>query len=678
MADSPLRCCRSACLQVNGVTLIDLPNFGGMALVMLLVGLLAGFVPARRASGVGPIRSLASRGFVRESVVSHLNLGNGRRWRSIMKKICGAFPLGLLVLAMQSCSPPDPPAAEPELVYADHTPAWYEAGRKRATVSPDGAWALYGSGNNLRLIDLARGVEDRDRYASGLDDVRAITFYGRQGLARRGSRGEESGWFVEGDAGLHLSRIPADATPVWSPDVSLVAFTRPGKEGGLFVGPPGTTTRLHLGGVITAWTWAPDGSFVYVLASDIDGIASLVQVSAESYRTDTILEGLDTHPSQDALGISNDGTRLYLALASEGIPDPSIRHSPTADRDQDIYQFDLATGALSALVQGPGDDFWPGVADGYLHWTHNELTQAVVVVPASGGEARVVVEGVQIPYWSPDGGHMAYTFGSARNVDGPLGLDVAMVEVDAEGHAVSEPTPLVVGNHEDFTASFSPDGRWIAYHSHRSDVAVSRYASAGSTDDLYLRRPEAPTKDEVKVTEGGWEIGVADWSPDSRRILYDSWDREEPGVSKPWLITIDEDGNVLTRARIPLPAGVTNTRYEAWSPSGEEFAFITKTGGTEREIWIMSPDGSDARKILDFASTTGGGIDWAMDGRILYAGLADDGRIHIFSVTSDGGETRQITQGPGDFLHPQISPDGRLIAATRIRWVKEVRRMRLR
>lgn len=138
------------------MTLIDLPNFGGIALVMLLVGLLAGFVPARRASGVGPIRSLASRGFVRESVVSHPNLGNGRRWRSIMKKICGAFPLGLLVLAMQPCSPPDPPAAEPELVYADHTPNWYEAGRKLATVSPDGAWALYGSGNTLRLIDLAR------------------------------------------------------------------------------------------------------------------------------------------------------------------------------------------------------------------------------------------------------------------------------------------------------------------------------------------------------------------------------------------------------------------------------------------------------------------------------------------------------------------------------------------
>ena len=41
-----------------GVTPIDIPTFGGMALVMLAVGFLASYVPARRASNVDPIRSL--------------------------------------------------------------------------------------------------------------------------------------------------------------------------------------------------------------------------------------------------------------------------------------------------------------------------------------------------------------------------------------------------------------------------------------------------------------------------------------------------------------------------------------------------------------------------------------------------------------------------------------------
>ena len=41
-----------------GVTSIDLPTFAGMGLVMLFVGFLASYVPARRASSVDPIRSL--------------------------------------------------------------------------------------------------------------------------------------------------------------------------------------------------------------------------------------------------------------------------------------------------------------------------------------------------------------------------------------------------------------------------------------------------------------------------------------------------------------------------------------------------------------------------------------------------------------------------------------------
>jgi len=41
-----------------GVTAIDAPTFVGMSASMVLVGLLASYVPARRASRVDPIESL--------------------------------------------------------------------------------------------------------------------------------------------------------------------------------------------------------------------------------------------------------------------------------------------------------------------------------------------------------------------------------------------------------------------------------------------------------------------------------------------------------------------------------------------------------------------------------------------------------------------------------------------
>lgn len=64
--------------------------------------------------------------------------------------------------------------------------------------------------------------------------------------------------------------------------------------------------------------------------------------------------------------------------------------------------------------------------------------------------------------------------------------------------------------------------------------------AAGSTDDLYLRRVSGKPSKEIRLTDFGWEDGVADWSPDNHQLVFDSWERGGPqGVSKPWIVTID-------------------------------------------------------------------------------------------------------------------------------------------
>jgi Tol biopolymer transport system component len=330
-------------------------------------------------------------------------------------------------------------------------------------------------------------------------------------------------------------------------------------------------------------------------------------------------------------------------------------------------------------VQAPGDDFAPCVADGYLYWTHNDIRDSVAVVPSSGGEARVVLNGASLPYWSPDGKQIAFTYGPWRLADWALNLDAGVVAVDSRARPRSKMKPIVTGYHEDFTPAWSADGKWIAYHSHRSAKPVSSYEAAGSTDDLYLRRVSGGLADEIRLTDFGWEEGVADWSPDGRRLVFDSYDRGgTPGVAKPWIVTIDPaTGKPVHVERLALPDPIKNANFESWSPQGNEIAFEERTGGKAHILWVASADGKRAEKLVDYTSSTWGGLDWTPDGKtIVYGALAGE-RMQIFAVPRSGGPPRQLTDDSSDLMHPQVSPDGRWIACTRMAQAKEIRRLKL-
>ncbi|MFQ5743554.1 MAG: hypothetical protein ACE5HV_08190 [Acidobacteriota bacterium] len=597
-------------------------------------------------------------------------------------------PVMLLALVLaSSCTHEQQPSA-PQTVSSQQPPTWFEDAWSYAAVSSDGRSALYGARFGFSLIDLETGRPDPDGLLDALDQVTAAVYYGEGRLARRGSRGNEQGWFLDGPDGARLSELPANASPVWSPDGSDVAYflaTEAGAGEGIYFRRSGSVAHNRLAGSVTGMAWSPDGDSVYALVRGADGLSSLVRVAAAEARAEkrlveTIREGLDATFRFNSIGVSADGNFLYLALAGEDAPDPEDRHRPDADRDLDIYRLDLDTGQLEVVVQSPGDDFYPAVAGGFLYWTHNHLQDDVVVVPASGGEAKQVIEAGQIPYWSPDGRQIAFTYGGWRLADWALNLDAGVVDVDAEANRRSALRPIVVGHHEDFTPAWSPDGRWIAYHSHRSTEPVTFYAAEGSSDDIYIRRPSAPTSEEIRLTDFGWEVGMADWSPDGRRLIFDSWDRDgTPGNSKPWIVTIDPDsGRAVSIERLRLPGGIRNASLASWSPLGGEIAILDRGDGDRQALWVVSPDGNMAEKLIEIDSSTYGGLDWTPDGkRLIYAALAG-GRMQLFSIPRAGGEPHQLTEDGANLLHPQVSPDGRWIACTRSDQVKELRRQKLR
>ena len=588
----------------------------------------------------------------------------------------------LLTLTVAACGPERTPPPS-ELVLSHQVPTWFEDGWSFYDVSLDGTEGVFGARFGRAVFDLALGVAVPERYGGALESA-SDAFYDAQGrLWTRRPVDGEVGWWVQGPNGPERASLPADAAPRLSPDGTHVAYYRgtAGSGPSLFVGKFEAPVELDLGGLVTGIGWAPDGGTAYALSFRSDGTSALYRIDAEGEAATLVRDELDAPARFNSIAVTRDGAHAYLSLVGVGPPDAEARHDPQADRDLDIYRIDLVSGALKAVVGGAGDDFRPLIRGEDLYWTHNEYGDHVVVLPVDGGEGHQVVSDGQIPYWSADGRSIAFTFGGWVLADWALNMDAWVVDVDEGARAVSDPRPLIVGYHEDFTPAWSPDGRWLAYHSHRSAEPVANYFSEGGTDDIYLREAEAPMDAEIRLMDFGWEVGMADWDRTGTRLYFDSWERGgPPGVSHPWIATIDpETGRSISIDPLPLPEGFGGTVLAAWSPVADQLAVVEHVAGERHAIWLMAPDGSGAQRVVEYRASTYGGVDWTHDGdRLIYGALTSEGGMQIFIFDLQRGSSVRLTDGPDDHVQPQVSPDGRWVAATRLHHLKELRRRALR
>ncbi len=470
--------------------------------------------------------------------------------------------------------------------------------------------------------------------------------------------------------------VAAGALPRWSPNGTRLASFQPGDTVvTLLAG--GTTRVVRLDGAVTGLSWTPAGDGLYATILHDDGATSLVRIDTVG-TVAFVRDALDASPAFNTIAIPPDGRTVYLALAGDSLPNVKVRHDPEAPhRDLDIFSMSLPDGRLRRVAGTVGDDFAPVLADGALYWTHNDPSAEVVVLPIAGGEPHAIADHGFFPRWSPDGRAVAFTRGYFRIADYGLDMDGWVVDLDTAGKATGPPRAWITGFGEDMGPVWSPDGRWVAYHSHRSATPVPLYASPGRTDDQWLRLTAGGP--EIRVTDFGFEVGPPVWAPDGRRLLFDSWEHDGiPRMAKLWITTIDPaTGKALGSKKVPLPVGVLGVNGEAWSPDGTTIAFVQRIDETHQALWTVHPDGGGAHRLAEFPGFTIGGLGWTPDGRTLvYAAVAGD-HMEIFGIGATGGAPWQITHGTVNAMHPQVSPDGRLLAASRIPWRKELRRLQL-
>lgn len=567
-----------------------------------------------------------------------------------------------------------------EIVHAESPTGSFEPYAEFPIVAPDAGTAIIRGFHGARLLDLRTGQADSTRFRGAFGAILDARFLPDGGFLRYAidGQGQRAWWLDAPDGTVRISIPPGQfAVPEVGPRNDRIAFLsfRPGEPMALprvsFLNATSDSVSTRpLPGRPRGLAWFPDGLRLAMILVDGAHNSSLWEVPLVG-EARVIADTVDVPYFFVRLSITPDGTRVLLAMASDHAPDPEERNDPDADRDLDLYAVSVATGAVTRLAGGPHDDFAPSVVSDTLYWMTNATTQRAAVVPWEGGEIRDAFDrDAGITSWHPQGDRIGITYGKWRLVDWALNLDGASIPFPTpEGR--TEADVLVQGYHEDFGPVWSPDGRWIAYHSHRSPGPALAYTAGGATDDIYIKSTDG-SGDEIRLTDFGLEAGSPDWSPTGDALAFTSRNRDPPGGESAYIVEIaPETGQPRDTHRLPL-ADSLRVRWVAWSPVSDELALQAQLPDGSAGLYLYARDRATLERIATYEMNTYGGVGWTPDGSHLVYSAIEKGRIALRLITRSGELVRSIRDPESDLLHPRVSPDGQHIAVTRIRHRKEI------
>ena len=423
------------------------------------------------------------------------------------------------------------PGGEPRALVQESRP-------RTPRYSPDGKWVLYWTGQpvwndrignraagTLKVVSAQGGAPQivasnvgSGRFGIWAPDSFHILFLGDEELGGEGTLD----WYLAARDGvavrtgaltvLHDNGVPGAAVPgAWDPTDASVMFSTTGSgESNLWkVGVDatdghltGTPQRLTFGTAIErSPVLARDGRVAFASVSEnvdiwrvrLDPVSGIAAGPLERVTTDAGAERI--------FNVSDDG-RVLVYASSHGGRDALWLRDLVTGHDRHIADGDLLIGRISPDATT--------VAIG-----HDDVRSGIVLMPTAGNATATMCDECELGAWSPDGSRIVIRRGR------PSRLYVRDVRSGAETPLASHPQWNLL------QPRFSPDGRWVVFHTTTAVTLRQIYA-------VPVTGRAVPFEEWVPIVT---DFGIQpSWAEDGRGVYHFSL---RDGAFCAWLQPVD-------------------------------------------------------------------------------------------------------------------------------------------
>jgi Tol biopolymer transport system component len=279
----------------------------------------------------------------------------------------------------------------------------------------------------------------------------------------------------------------------------------------------------------------------------------------------------------------------------------------------------------SFVIQASATPTSPPVARAYriafARW--DGVKHNLFIANIDGSGERFLLESAAGPSWSSDGQYLSF-FGEQG-----IGTQVRDGVPMHRGDLTDGILIVKVANFPNDITQVEIDqkvregtARWTAWAPNGEMLAFD--ATPGGNRRIFFLGTAENRQFDIQI-----DGEQADWSPDSKQIVYRSGRNNKQGI---WISNPDDSGahNITNEG---------NDAFPSWSPDGRQIAFHREAGGNV-DIYIMNVDGSNVRRLTEAA-----GPDtlpaWTPDGRIVFRS-ARSGSWGIYIMNADGSGQKQI------------------------------------